>query len=316
MSSLVRSVVGDVELGEGIVLPHEHLLIDYGILRGEPREYVDDRLRATLIAALTGLAAHGVQAIVDCTPPGYGRYLDLMQEVSQASEVAIIAATGSFCETWAPLPWWVQRASVSELSDWFVRELTEGAGDSLIRAGVIKAATGEVISPLEMRVLQAAARAQAQTGCPIVGHTTMGLGLQQLEVYEREGADLTRVLISHVGFEQDPLTYATAIAARGAYVGLDRIGHHHFFPDDHWVSLTQALVDAGYGDRILLSHDAVTRFSGPPAIGAHTFSDYSYLPTTFLPKLRAAGMQEELVRVLSRRNPRAWLCGTTGTERP
>jgi predicted metal-dependent phosphotriesterase family hydrolase len=316
MSDVVRSVSGDVELEDGIVLPHEHLLIDYGLLRGEPREPVDDQLRTTLIGAMRALAASGVRAMVDCTPPGYGRYLDLMREVSEASGVTVIAATGSFCEAWAPMPWWVQRASVDELTDWFVRELTEGAGETLLRAGVIKTATGEVMSPLEERVLRAAARAQSRTGCAIVGHTTGGLGPQQLDIYESEGADLTRVLISHVGFEDDPAPYATSIAARGAYVGLDRIGHHHFFPDEHWIALLTHLVDAGYSDQVLLSHDAVTRFSGPAEIGAHTFSDYRYLTTRFLPKLHDAGMDEPLLHALTHRNPRNWLCGPIRKDRP
>lgn len=314
---IVPAVTGPTEVAdEAIVLPHEHLLIDYGVLTGEPRTAVDADVRADLVRRLSAARRAGVGVIVDCTPPGYGRYLDVMAEVGAAAGVAIVAATGSFCEAWAPLPWWVPLSSTEQLATAFVRELTEGAGDTTWRAGIIKTATGEVASATEQRVLTAAGRAQRATGSPIVAHTTGGLGLLHLDRYAAEGADLSRVLVSHVGFEEDPVAYACAIAERGAYVGFDRIGHHHFFADEHWVNLTVALLEAGHGDRVLLSHDAVTRFSGPAAIGAHTFSDYTYVPQVFLPALRAAGVDPATISRLVRDNPRAWLAGEQGATHP
>ncbi len=311
MNAMVRSVDGDVAPPDrGLVLPHEHLLIDHGIPRSEPRAHVDEGVLERVLAGVGRAADAGVAMLVDCTPPGYGRYLDVLRDVARRTGVSIVAATGSFTEEWAPLPWWVAGAEVDQLAEFFERELTEGAGDTTMRAGVIKCATGSSWSSGEERVLRAAGRAQAATGKPIVGHTTAGLGLQQLNVYEQEGADLTRVVISHVGFETDPVPYAAAIAARGAYVGLDRIGHHHFFADAHWVRLVLELLERGHAERILLSHDAVVRFSGPADIAEKTFSDYAYLPSQFLPLLREAGVDEPTIDLMTRRNPNRWLTGS------
>lgn len=310
MTATIRTVDGDIEAPpEGIVLPHEHLLIDHGIPRGEPRALVDGSLLDRVSRGVVRARDAGVVVLVDCTPPGYGRYLDVLRDVARRAGVAIVAATGSFTEEWAPLPWWVRGTDVAALAEWFARELSEGAGDTTIPAGVIKCATGSAWSDEEERVLRAAGRAQAATGRPIVGHTTAGLGLEQLDVYEEEGADAARVVISHVGFEDDPVPYAVAIAERQAYVGLDRIGHHHFFADDHWVRLVLELLERGHGDRVLLSHDAVTRFSGPEDIAAKTFSDYTYLATRFLPRLREAGVDDATLDALTRRNPGRWLTG-------
>ena len=53
---------------------------------------------------------------------------------------------------------------------------------------MIKCATGEGrISAKEEQVLRAAARAHKATGCPIITHTTNGMGLEQLDLFESEG---------------------------------------------------------------------------------------------------------------------------------
>jgi predicted metal-dependent phosphotriesterase family hydrolase len=311
MTDTVQTLRGPIQLDEirGTILPHEHLLIDYGDLTGAPREPVTEPLVDELCARLTDAHNEGVDLLVDCTPPSYGRYLDVMRVVSERTGVHIVAATGSFCEAWAPLPSWVRALELDELADQFVRELRYGAGATSWSAGVVKAATGPELTRNEERVLRAAARASAATGACIVSHTTGGLGGEQLDIYEAEGVPPRRVLISHVGFEEDPHTYVEQLTARGAYVGLDRIGHHHFHPDEHWVALLGTLREIERLDRALLSHDAVTRFSGPAEIGAHTFSDYTYLSRTFLPLLERSGFSRAEIDLLVNHNPRRWLSG-------
>lgn len=311
MGDFVQTVRGSVPLDgiRGTLLAHEHLLIDYGDLTGAPRAHVTESLIDEICARVRAAHDEGVELLVDCTPPSYGRYLDVMRVVSERTGVHIVAATGSFCEAWAPLPSWVRALDVEALADQFVRELRYGAGATTWPAGVIKAATGLELTTNEERVLRAAAKASVATGACIVSHTTGGLGEAQLDIYEDEGVPSRRVLISHVGFEDDPHTYVDQLTARGAYVGLDRIGHHHFHPDEHWVALLRTLREVGRLDRALLSHDAVTRFSGPAEIGAHTFSDYAYLSRTFLPLLGRSGFSPAEIERLVNRNPRRWLSG-------
>lgn len=311
MGDHVRTVLGEVALADldGVILPHEHLLIDYADLLGVPRATVDDALLDEVCGSVQRAAEAGVGLLVDCTPPGYGRYLDVMREVSRRTGVHVVAATGSFCEAWAPLPAWIRGLDIEELTDLFVRELRHGAGGTTWPAGVIKAATGPEATPRELRVLQAAARASLATGAPVVSHTTGGLGPLQLDTYGAEGLPAHRVLISHVGFEDDPHAYVLELTARGAYVGLDRIGHHHFHPDHHWIALLETLREADRLDRALLSHDAVVRFSGPEDIAAHTFSDHAYLPRVFVPALRDAGFSTVEIDRLVVDNPRRWLSG-------
>lgn len=304
METVRGSVSGDAL---GMVLSHEHLVVDHGRALRRAATPVDEATVDRIIDALITARQHGVRTIVDCTPNHYGRDLGLMVMASEAADVHIIASTGSFCEAWAPLPEEVASVDEKALVDEFTRELTEGVGSSGIRPGVIKAATSASPTVQERKVLRAAGRASAATGAAVVSHTSGGEGLEQLAIYEEAGADPSRVLVSHVGFEADPLPYAVEIASRGAWVGFDKVGRHVFHPDRHWIDLLFGMRAAGHLGRVLLSHDVVMRFSGPDHVAARTFEDYSYLAGFFLPQLADMGFSDEEIRQLTVDNPRRWL---------
>ena len=83
---------------------------------------------------------------------------------------------------------YAQLMDIDQMAALFVREITEGMAETLLKAGLIKCATGEgQISAKEEQVLRAASRAHKQTGCPIITHTTDGLGPEQLDIFESEG---------------------------------------------------------------------------------------------------------------------------------
>src|SRR5690606_37923520 len=196
--------------------------------------------------------------IVDCTPPGYGRDIELLRSVARRSGMHLVAATGTFCEQWSPVPAWVAASDTEDLAASFAAELARGCG-------VIKVATSKRMTQIEHTALRDAAESHRATGAPIVSHTTGGLGHEQLDVFEANGIDLGAVLVSHVCSGGEPPEYAVEISRRGAYVGFDRVGHTSH-EDSHWLSLVTELASAGLLDRVLLSHDSVQLFEGPEAI--------------------------------------------------
>ncbi|MDR5699558.1 phosphotriesterase family protein [Agromyces aerolatus] len=295
----VLTVTGPAELDEhGVILPHEHLVIDYRQKTGASGP-VPLALEEECVAVLADARAAGVQAIVDCTPPGYGRDLAFLRAVSERSGVAVIASTGTFCEQWSPQPEWVRAADTEELAGRFVAELGRSCG-------VIKVATSAEPTPGDLDGLRAAAVAHRRTGAPIVSHTTGGFGLEQLDLFAAAGVDLGKVLVSHVCADDEPVDYALAIARRGAYVGLDRIGHAAH-PDEHWIGILRRLLQEGLGDRVLVSHDSVQHFTGPDAIAGHTFSNLRHLTTTFTQLAIASGIERHELHRMTVSNPRAWL---------
>ncbi len=65
------------------------------------------------------------------------------------------------------------------------------------------------------------------------------------------------------------------------------------------------LLDAGYGERLLLSQDVCERLQ----LRAYGGFGYAHLLTTIRPRLRRAGVDEDTLDLLLRRNPARLLAG-------
>lgn len=314
MTECVRTLTGDVppeSLGRTLI--HEHLCVDWGEMLGRPKvlDWDYDEMVARMVGKMRTLSQAGFGALVECTPIGAGRYVDLFRDVARQSPVKIVASTGFFHESWCPMHPVAQALDVGALTELFIREVTEGMGDTLIRAGMIKCATGEGrISQIEEKVLRAAARAHKATGCPVITHTTNGMGLEQLDIFESEDVPPEEVIVSHIGFEEHPLEYSERVLRRGANVSFDRIGMHACFEDDHWVRLVGNAIEQGYVDQIMLSHDAaVFAYGLEEASGDRVFDDFTYLARVFVPRLqREAGVTDEQVRIMLEVNSQRVLC--------
>lgn len=310
MTKKVRTLTGDqppAALGRTLI--HEHLSVDWGEMLGRPKilNFEYEAMADRMVAKLQEASAFGIGALVECTPIGCGRYLDLFKDVAKRSPVKIICSTGFFHESWCPMHPIARVMDIDMMTDLFTREITEGMGDTLTRAGMIKCATGEGrISTKEEQVLRAAARAHKATGCPIITHTTNGMGLEQLDIFESEGVVPEEVIVSHIGFEPDPLDYSERMLRRGANISFDRIGMKIFFDDDHWVQIVGNALNKGYVRQTMISHDAAVSVYGLEiASGEKAFDDYTYIPRVFLPKLqREAGVTDEQISIMLEENPR------------
>lgn len=318
MEGQVRTLTGDVSPESlGRTLIHEHLCVDWGEMLGRPKvlDFDYDEMVDRMVDKLEEAHQAGIGAMVECTPYGCGRYVDLFKDVAERSPVKIIASTGFFHESWCPMHPVAQALDLDAMTDLFIREITEGMGDTLIKAGIIKCATGEGrVSAKEEQVLRAAARAHKATGCPFITHTTNGMGLEQLDIFESEGVSPEEVIVSHIGFEENPLDYSERMLRRGANISFDRIGMKEiFFDDDHWVEIVGNAVRKGYIKQTMVSHDAGIFVHGlEEASGEDVFDDYTYIPRVFLPKLQTkAGVTDEQVSVMLEENPQRVLAFRT-----
>jgi phosphotriesterase-related protein len=307
----IRTLTGDVEpklLGNTLI--HEHLAVDWGEMLGRPKiiDFEYSAMRDKMVAKLNAAYEHGVGAMVECTPIGCGRYVDLFQDVAEQTPVKIVCSTGFFHESWCPMHPIARAFDIDMMADLFVREITEGMGDTLIKAGIIKCATGEGrVSTKEEQVLRAAARAHLKTGCPIITHTTGGLGNEQLDIFESEGVAPAEVIISHVGCEKDDwLAYSESLLRRGANISFDRIGEPSFGDDDHWIMLLTNAIQKGYLRQAMFSHDSGVVVHGYNEIvnpGVEITGDFTYISREFLPKLKQSGVTDEQVHVMFHENP-------------
>jgi predicted metal-dependent phosphotriesterase family hydrolase len=306
----VQTVRGPVEPEDvGFTLPHEHTAIalwhipnrwDYWELRRD-EPIISTELRA--------FADAGGSCLVDLTMPGVGRDPVWLVRLSEATGLHLVMGTGWYREAYYPAEARIDRRTVDDLADEIVREATGGVGDSGVRAGII----GEIgtdkawLSAQEERVHRAAARAARRTGLAITTHAVQSaVGLDQLTVFEAEGADLSRVVIGHADSNPDP-AYHRAIVERGASVEFDFLGMSFTPLERHGEGrIVESICDllaAGHVERILLSqdvcHDSQLRHYGG--------NGYTYLADAFLPRLREAGVSDDEIRTITVENPRRLL---------
>lgn len=199
MTKVLWTTLGPMTADElGMILPHEHVFVDLrtpdqpGYAQADPDDVV--RLMAPEIEKAQAL---GVTALVECTTGGVGRRADIDLAVSQATGLPIVVPTGNYREPW--IPDWVRDASEAALEAWMVRELEERFDEADFRAAWIKISAGDDgITPLEERILRAAARAGQRTGAIIGSHTIRGrVVMDQLDIIEAEGYRADRFISIH-----------------------------------------------------------------------------------------------------------------------
>lgn len=285
----------------GLVLPHEHVFTDLGPMaegnwrRADPASVVD-----AVGPEIERAKDAGVTALVECTPEGVGRRVDVLEAISAATELPIVVPTGVYQEP--RIPEWVREASEDDLAEWMRAELTDGADGTGVRAAFIKVSTDDDdpdrIADSEAKVLRAAARAGASTGAAIGSHTLSGdLVHRQLDVIEDAGYTPERFVWIHAQAEPDRDRHVE-VADRGAYVEYDAIGDGD---DDRHLDLIETAIEEGYAGNLLLSQDR--GWYDPSKAGGGTIRPYTYLPETFLPKLEDRGIGGERVRELTHDNP-------------
>lgn len=142
-------------------------------------------------------------------------------------------------------------------------------------------------------------RAQLRTGLAITTHAARWpVGHAQLDIFEDEGVDPRRVIVGHCDSVPDP-AYHVDLAERGAYVQFDMLGiYTSEYEQAKRVRFVQNLIEAGFHDRILLSHDVCLR----SMLTANGGVGYTHIPASFLPRLRTAGISEELIDGLTIHN--------------
>ena len=282
----------------GMILPHEHVFVDLrtpdqpGYAEAEAADVV--RLMAPEIEAIK---ARGITALVECSTGGVGRRADLDLAVSRATSFPIVVPTGNYREPW--IPDWVREASEEALEEWMVDELDNGIEDTGVRAGWIKLSAGDDgITPLEAKILRAAARAGARTGAIIGSHTIRGrVVMDQLDIIEHEGYRADRFISIHTQEEPD-FALNRAVADRGAWIEFDHVGRA---PDDAVADLVIRALEAGYEAQMLISHDR--GWFDPAQPGGGTPMPYTHLSDVLLPLLAERGVAPETIRRLTHDNP-------------
>jgi phosphotriesterase-related protein len=309
--AIVRTVLGDIDPSVlGRTNAHEHLFIRDGlILILEPDFRLDSEANA--VSEVTDFRAYGGQAIVDTSPLGVGRDPEGLVNVSRATGVHVIAATGFHKPRYYLDSHWRNRLTAEQIAQLFVEEINAGMDaygfeapfrkPASARAGVIKAASEyQNFTPATRTGFEAAALAHLETGAPILTHTEMGtMAPQQLELLAKHGASPAHVVLSHMDRNPDWKLHRD-LAQMGAFLEYDGPGRIKYLPENAVMDLISKMFELGLGSQILLGGDTARR-SYWKANGGST--GMAYIFEQFIPRLRKEGFPAQQIDAILVDNP-------------
>jgi phosphotriesterase-related protein len=325
----VSTVTGMVEADQlGTTLIHEHLRNTDEAVHNQwpqagsakeeaPHEVGPDEVYDIAVREAEAAIDLGIKTIGEPTAMFLGRDVNFMKRVSEETGLQVVPCTGIY--TYDYLPQFFMNRDPDQIAELFIADLEQGIQATDIKAAFIKcAADAPGVNENIEKIHRAAARASVKTGAPIMAHSrpASNTGPRQIEIFEEEGVELSKVQIAHTG-DSDDLDYIEGLLAKGVWIGLDRYGLDIFLPYEKRQETTKALLERGYADRIFLSADSVATTDWfPPnviealiASGAANDWTIRIVPEKVLPELREWGLTEEQERTIMVENPVSWLAG-------
>ncbi len=347
-----QTVLGLVEPADlGITLPHEHLLIDQtvgGVYFVEPQEisqralahqpvtlenlsWVRYNMKDSLdnqvlmdeemaIREATLFKLRGGRTIVDQTNIGIGRDPEALVRISNATGLNIVMGSGYYVD--GPLTEAERNAKTEEdIAAEIVRDVKVGVGETGIRSGMI----GELgcswpLKPNEKKVLRAGAVAQKGTGAPMNIHPGRNedAPLEIMDILRGTGADLGRVVMSHMDRCGFLLETRQKLLETGCFIEYDVFGFEGYYParvalaeghmpdtpnDVERIRQIKQLIEMGYVNQVLLSHDCGMKIM----MTSYGGWGYAHLLREVVPLMRVYGIADEDIHTMMVENPKRML---------
>lgn len=284
-------------LQNGYTLMHEHMTID---LSGQ-KHNLDCKVDCIdeITKEMKKLYSKGVRNIVEVTNRGMGRNVKNIVKISKESGINFICSTGFYKEPF--LPDYVYEMDKEEIAELLINDIEIGIDGTDIKAQLL----GEIgtskdhMTKEEEKIFESVVIAHKKTGVPISTHTTLGTNaLGQIEFFEKNNVDLSKVNIGHVDLSGD-VQYIIEILSKGVYISFDTIGKNNYLLDSKRVEMLKILQDMNLLNKVFLSQD-ISRKSNMEFMGG---IGYSYIFDSFIPMLKEKGITDESLDLMLCKNP-------------
>ena len=308
----INSVLGPIDTADlGFTLMHEHFMVVNPAMRLAFPDWINrETIIANTVKELKIAKDSGVQTVVEVTPINMGRDIHLIREVAEKADIQTIVSTGFYYTEDPFFSYW----STDKLVELLLPEIQQGIQGTEVKAGIIKCGTGELgVTKTNRKLLEVASRLHLVTGLPITTHTEPSNrnGLDQIDVFEAENVDLSKVVIGHCDDAFD-LKYLEELMNRGCYIGFDRFGMREFYPsDDERIECLLRLLEMGYENKIVVSHDCSNYNDVIPVDEFHEAKTnivpdwrYYHFPRDVIPILREKGVIGKQIQMMTVENPR------------
>jgi phosphotriesterase-related protein len=338
-SGKVQTVTGPINPDElGVTLSHEHIICDssfrfkeaenkdlaYGPVRIEKLAWYKQNQHSSLdnfrlldedtaISELTMFKESGGGTVIDMGNIGLCRDPMVLVRISEATGVNIVMGAGYYVGNSHPSE--LATRSVESISEEIVRDIMVGVGNTGVNAGVI----GEIgcsypLMETEVKVLEASAIAQRETGAPVNIHPGQSRS-SPMEIIDRlseNGGDIDHTAMSHVGNRHGmDMEYTVKLAETGCYIEYDSFGNHQgpiilpektFFALSDWqrVLCIKELIENGFLDQLLISHDVFYK----TALCCYGGYGYDHINRTVKPLMHMNGINDNEIHAMLVDNPK------------
>ncbi|MGW8313977.1 MAG: phosphotriesterase family protein [Bacteroidales bacterium] len=309
---IIMTVTGPIKPSQmGKTLVHEHVLVDFiGADSTDYHRWNRQEVEERVAPFMEEIKELGVRTLVECTPAYVGRDPWLLRSLSEETGMQLVTNTGYYGASGNRyLPVHAEEMGAMELSRLWIDEYRNGIEDSGVKPGFIKIAVApdDTLSALHEKIVSAAAMTHNQTGLVIASHTGPDApAFAQIRILKTFGIDPSHFIWVHA--QRGTLDGNLKAASMGAWISLDNVNDEQF-PDPEetystgwYANRIMALKEAGYLNRVMISHDA--GWFSPGEENGGEFRGYTDIFTRLIPELEERGFTRQEVNQLLVANPR------------
>ena len=312
---IIMTVQGPIPASEfGMALPHEHIVGSF-TKKESIEPYEKDRAFETMLPLLRAAKIRGYNGIVEATPVDLSRDVEVLLRLSEETGLHLVTNTGNYGAFGDSLllPYGFSE-SADQLSARWIDEFENGIAGTGIKPGFIKIAIDAGhLSEVDRKLVLAAAKTHLQTGLTIYCHTAEAVAAKDiLDLLRSEGVHPSALVVAHSDEIPDQEVHFM-LAEAGAWVAYDHVGRANQTVEGH-VTLIMKMLEKGYVDRLLVSHDSLwfdvsdpegwMEFAGNrlhPSLGGAPWA--ATITEDLIPALEGAGVAEADINKLFVENP-------------
>jgi phosphotriesterase-related protein len=324
----LKNMIPDVSDDQLVFTPENYGFLKTGTyLLSRELQIVDDF--DYLVKELNYFRTIGGKSICDCSPIGFRIHINKIRELSQATGLNIVCATGLYTETSRPAEFIGKDETY--MYNALRKEIKEGIDDTDIKPGFLKCALATYgskgIADGEIAALHACAKLSTETGMSVHIHTDAMIDGDSIvaainEAVNLFGVNSERILVCHMDnriaasvsvseYLEEPGTDRTLnldlqkiLLDKGMTIGLDTWGMpvnnpNFFMPDDmERLKALITLINLGYTRQISLGNDFSSKLQGRTygGFGCTRFAEFG------LSMLEQLGYEDK-IPVLTVENP-------------
>lgn len=279
-----------------MTLAHEHLIVDLDRVRKDGVSFILDV--DEVVPEVEKAMAQGIEAAFEVSTIDMGRDVLKLKKISERTGLKIVCSTGFYLAEYHPD--WMDNASKEEIAEIYINELMNGIGSTGIRAGFIAeiASSNAGFTGNEKKILEAAGIASKKTGFAVSTHTGRMAAIETIETLLNEGTEPDKIIIGHQDLIDDH-EYHLSLLKYGVNIAFDTCGKSAYMPDETRAINALKLVEAGYGDHLVLSND-VSRHTYFTTFGEN---GYTAVMGKVVPLMEEAGLKKEDIRKFLVDNP-------------